>query len=157
MQHLELEVKGSALRVYDHANKGTLIITFKPMGKSEISPLFEAWNDIETAIASGKLKLSLFGYNTIKERRGFVLEGEVVLSSTHLYDPTVINSRLHLVSLKARSYIKDSELTFVGVPHFGRVMFNECQFNSLPNRVSQQYTSYYRNEPMGFNQNAELL
>lgn len=146
MQRLEFEMKRGSLIVTDLYNKGSLHISFKPYGKPCLSPAIEAWNDIETAINSGKLDLSLYGVNTIKEQKGFVLSGKVVLSSSHLYDPVIHNSFSHMVCLRPRCEIIDSTLMNVGFSHFGTVLFKECSFDTTPKRVSQTYSSFYRNQ-----------
>lgn len=147
MQGLEFEIKGCSLIVRDLVNKGSLHIRCKPMGKPLVPPAYEAWNDIEHSIKEGKLNLQLFGFNSIKEQKGFFLEGDVNLSSSHLYDPTIFNSSLHMVSLKPRAVIRNSKLMFVGASHYGTVFFNECQLNSTPSEgMSNGYSKYNQNK-----------
>lgn len=148
MQRLQFAVSRGTLVIDDLENGGSLHISFKPFVKSEISPAYEAWNDIETALNSGELNLRLFGYSTILEQKGFSLKGDVVLSSCHLYDPFIENCRLHLVSFKPRCTIKNSTLAFMGIAQFGMVSFDECNYDALPKRVSYNHTSYFRNQPI---------
>lgn len=148
MQRLHFAVSKGTLIIDDLENTGSLHISFKPFGKPELSPAFEAWNDLETAINSGDLNLRLFGYSTILERRGFVLKGDVLLSSCHLYDPQIENGRLHLLSFKPRCKIRNSTLAFMGLTQFGMVSFDECNYDALPKRVSYNHFSYYRNQPV---------
>lgn len=146
MQGLEFAVKNGLLVINDLEHKGSLHISFKPIGTPLISPAYEAWNDLETLINSGALNLRLYGFSTIREQRGFELKGDILLSSSHLYDPVIDNSRLHLVSLKPRSNIQDSKLKFIGLSQFGMVSFRECILDVLPKRVSTYYSSYFRNQ-----------
>ena len=148
MQRLQFSIKGRTLVVFDRVNGGSLHISFNRKGKFEISPTFEAWNDLEVAINSGELDLILLGYSTIREYDGFILKGKVTLSSCHLFDPHIENSELHMVSMKPRTRIKDSILSFIGIPHFGTALFTECNLDALPKRVSFRYISYYRNQPI---------
>lgn len=147
MQRFEFSVKEGALIVSDLLNKGSLHITFRPLNKPAISPAFEAWNDIETGIKNGTLSLSLFGYNTIREQRGFELRGEIVLSSTHLYDPVIENGYLHMSSLRQKLTILNSKLRFIGSSHFGNVTFNECDLYSTPlGGIPKGFRTYYQNQ-----------
>lgn len=146
MQRLQFSVKKGALVVDDLGNGGSLHITFKPYSKPRIFPAFEAWNDLELDINSGKLDLHLFGYNTIREQKGFLLKGLVILSSSHLYEPDIENGSLHLVSLRPKCIIKNSTLSTMGITHFGTISFNECNFKHAPMRMSDSYSSYYHNE-----------
>lgn len=146
MQGLEFAVKKGSLIIIDLENKGSLHISFRYYGKPAISPAFEAWNDIETSINSGKLNLRLYGHNTIREQNGFAMSGNVVLSSCHLYDPVLHDSFMHMVFLKPRSEIIGSTLMNIGFSHFGTVLFKECQLDTTPKRVSLRYSSFYRNQ-----------
>lgn len=146
MQRLQFSIKKGALVINDLENNGSLHITFKPYSKPSISPAFEAWNDLESDINSGKLNLRLFGFNTIREQKGFLLKGLVTLSSSHLYEPSIENGHLHLVSLRPKCEIKNSTLSYMGITHFGVILFNECTFDHAPKRVSDSYSSYYRNQ-----------
>lgn len=148
MQRLQFAVEDSKLVISDLENGGSLHISFKPLGKVELSPVYEAWNDLETAINNGELVLQLFGYNTILEQKGFSLKGLVKLSSSHLYDPQIENGTLHLLSLKPRCKIRNSSLAFMGISQFGTVSFDECQFDALPKRALYNHLSYYRNQPV---------
>ena len=74
MQRLQFSIKGRTLVVFDRVNGGSLHISFNRKGKFEISPTFEAWNDLEVAINSGELDLILLGYSTIREYDGFILK-----------------------------------------------------------------------------------
>uniref|UniRef100_A0AAU8L0B0 LRR containing protein n=1 Tax=Pantoea phage Survivor TaxID=3232176 RepID=A0AAU8L0B0_9CAUD len=134
MQRFEFTVKGNVLIVDDLVNNGSLRITCKPLSKPEISPVLTAWNDLETSINNGDLYLSLHGINTIQEVRGFNLKGEVDLKSSHLHDPVIFNSRLDMSSIRAKVTIMNSELTRIGITHFGEVTFNECnlEHNYIP-------------------------
>lgn len=95
---------------------GSLRIHCKPLKKPEISPVFVAWNDLETAINNGELYLSLHGINTIVESKGFNLKGEVTLISSHLTDPVIFNSRIDMSSIRARTTIMNSKLRHLGLP-----------------------------------------
>lgn len=148
MQRLQFAVSKGTLVIDDLENSGSLHISFKPLGKPEISPAYEAWNDLETALNSGELNLRLFGYNTILEQKGFSLKGDVYLSSCHLYDPQIENGNLHFISLKPRCRIRNSTLAFMGVTQFGMVSFDECNYDALPKRVSYNHMSYFRNQPI---------
>lgn len=148
MQRLQFAIEKGVLVVHDSENGGSLHISFKSFTKPEISPAYEAWNDLETAVNSGELDLRLFGYNTILEQKGFSLKGRVALSSCHLYDPQIENGNLHLLSLKPRCKIRNSTLAFMGITQFGMVSFDECNYDALPKRVSYNHMSYYRNQPV---------
>lgn len=148
MQRLQFAVEKGNLVVDDSQNGGSLHIFFKPMGKCEISPAYEAWNDLETAINNGELELRLFGYNTITERKGFFLKGKVDLSSTHLYDPQIENGNLHLMVIKPRCHIQNSTLSFIGLNQFGNASFIDCHFDALPKQAPPIHLSYYRNQPV---------
>jgi hypothetical protein len=144
MQGIQFEVQKGRLLLQDLDNKGTLHISFKPFNKPEINPAFEAWNDLQYAISKGELTLALYGHNTIKEQVGFDLKGMVVLSSCHLYDPRIFNGTLHMVSLKQRSVISDSSLSYIGINRYGSVSFKECNLSKTPKGESYHH-SYYRN------------
>lgn len=135
MQRYTFEVQGSTLVVTDELNEGSLRITCKPFHKPDVSPVFELWNDIETAISQDRLKLSLFGISTIIERKRTVLDGEVILSSVHLRDAYLTNAKLHLVSLRQRCNIRNSTLVRVGSTRFGEVTFINCDLNHTPDEL----------------------
>lgn len=135
MQRFEFEVKGSILIANDLETGGSLRIHCKPLKKPEISPVFVAWNDLETAINNGELYLSLHGINTIVESKGFNLKGEVTLISSHLTDPVIFNSCIDMSSIRARTTIMNSKLRHLGITHFGNITFNECEMDTIRNRV----------------------
>lgn len=147
MQRYSFAVEKGTLVVHDQITSGSLRIIFKPQGKPQVSPLYEAWNDLETSLNSGKLILGLFGVNTITERKGFKLEGEVVLSSSHLYDCEVRNGDLHMVSFKQKTLISESTLRYMGSNKFGLVAFKDCFFKTNPvTGYLKGTTSYFKNE-----------
>lgn len=147
MQRYKFAIEKGTLVVHDQVTNGSLRIIFKPLGKPEINPALEAWNDLETALNSGKLILGLFGVNTITERKGFKLEGEVVLSSSHLYDCEVRNGNLHMVSFKQKALISESTLRYMGSNRFGLVAFKDCFFKTNPETgYFKRTTSYFKNE-----------
>jgi hypothetical protein len=151
MQRFEFTVKKNILVVDDLETGGSLRINCRPLSKPAISPVLEAWNDLEHAIEHQELFLSLHGINTIIERRGFNLKGSVTLKSSHLYDPTIFNSEITMTSLKAKSTILNSELTHLGLAHFGNITFNECQLKGTPliiPRRGNQNVVYYQNQLM---------
>lgn len=148
MQRFEFEVKGNILIVNDLETGGSLRIHCKPLKKPEISPVFVAWNDIETAINNGELYLSLHGVNTIVESRGFNLKGEVTLISSHLFDPIIFNSRVDMSSIRASTTIMNSKLRHLGITHFGKITFNECEFGHICTGVPKSRRAdlvYYQN------------
>lgn len=147
MQRYSFEIVKGTLVVTDLITNGSLLIFFKPLGKPVISPALEAWNDLETILNSSKLELGLFGVNTITERKGFKLEGKVVLSSTHLYDCEVRNGNLHMVSFKQKALISESTLRCMGSNRFGLVAFKDCYYKSTPPEgFPNRTTSYFKNE-----------
>lgn len=147
MDRYSFEIVKKTLVVKDHVTNGSLRITFKPMGKPSISPALEAWNDLEVALNSGKLILGLFGISTITERKGFKLEGEVVLSSSHLYDCEIRNGNLHLVSFKQKLLVSESTLRCMGSNRFGLIAFKDCYFKSNPpTGFFGRTTSYFKNK-----------
>ena len=147
MQRYEFTIEKGTLVVHDQVTNGSLRIIFKPLGKPTISPALEAWNDLETSLNSGKLELGLFGVNTITERKGFKLEGKVVLSSSHLYDCEVRNGNLHMVSFKQKTLISESTLRYMGSNKFGLVAFKDCFFKSNPEGgFKSRITSYFKNK-----------
>lgn len=151
MQRFEFTVEGTVLVVEDLEAGGSLRINCRPLNKPKVSPVLEAWNDLEYAIEHQELILSLHGINTITERRGFNLKGYVTLKSSHLYDPTVFNSSVSMVAIRAKTTILNSELSHLGITHFGDVTFNECQLNHTPlviPRKHNQNVVYYQNQLM---------
>jgi len=149
MDRYSFEIVKKTLVVKDHVTNGSLRITFKPMGKLSISPALEAWNDLEVALNSGKLILGLFGINTITELKGFKLEGEVVLSSSHLYDCEIRNGNLHLVSFKQKLLVSESTLQCMGSNRFGLIAFKDCYFKTNPpTGFITRTTSYFKNKLM---------
>ncbi|AEV89477.1 hypothetical protein OBP_040 [Pseudomonas phage OBP] len=149
MQRFEFTVKKNVLVIDDLETGGSLRINCRPLSKPSISPVLEAWNDLEHAIEHNELFLSLHGINTITERRGFNLKGSVTLKSSHLYDPTVYDSSITMTSIRAKSTILNSELSSLGLTHFGNVTFNECNLKSTPiviPRKGNQSVVYYQNE-----------
>lgn len=147
MQRYLISIDKRSLVVTDTVGKGTLRINFKPPSKPKVNPALEAWNDLETALNSGKLVLGLFGFSTITERRGFKLEGEVVLSRSHLYDCEIRNGNLHMVSFKQKTLISESTLSFMGSNRFGLIAFKDCYFKQTPAEgFFRRNTSYFKNK-----------
>ena len=150
MQRFEFIVDKEVLIVNDLIHNGSLRIIFKPFGKPSVSPVLEAWNDLEEVINTGRLNLQLHGINTIVERRRFLLQGDVVLSSSHLYDCSIRNSNLHMVSLKQKTIITNSTLKFVGSSRFGELEFKDCSYTNNPSEgYFRNYTSYLNNQLVG--------
>lgn len=151
MQRFEFTVKKNVLVVNDKETGGSLRIDCRPLSKPAISPVLEAWNDLEHAIENQELFLSLHGISTITERRGFNMKGSVTLKSSHLFDPTIFNSTVNMTSIRAKTTILNSELSHLGLTHFGNVTFNECQLKSTPliiPRKGNQNVVYYQNQLM---------
>lgn len=146
MQRFEFVVDREVLIINDLITNGSLRIIFKPLGKPVLSPVYEAWNDLEYSIDAGRLTLQLYGINTIVERRRFLLEGNVILSSSHLYDCVIRNGSLHMVSFKQRTYITNSVLKFMGSNRFGEIDFKNCIYTSNPPQgYFKNTTSYLSN------------
>jgi len=149
MQRYTFEIIKKTLVIKDLVTDGSLRIVFRPMSKPVINPALEAWNDLEFALKTGKLVLGLFGINTITERKGFKLEGEVVLSSSHLYDCEIRNGNLHMVSFKQKTLISESTLKFMGSNRYGVVAFKDCFFKTNPPTGFLNRTTWVRWE-IGF-------
>ncbi|EBY9764089.1 hypothetical protein D5W64_13330 [Salmonella enterica subsp. enterica serovar Saintpaul] len=149
MQRYLFEIDKGTLVVTDKVGGGSLRIIFKPLHKPTVSPALEAQNDLELALASGKLHLGLFGINTITERKGFKLEGQVVLSRSHLHDCEIRNGNLHMVSFKQKTLISESTLRFMGSNRFGVIAFKDCYFKTNPEQgYFKRNTSYFKNDLM---------
>lgn len=148
MRRFNFDVKGNVLIVNDLISEGSLRICCKPVAKPEVSPVYAAWNDLECSIEHGDLILSLHGLNTITESRGFNLRGGVSLTSSHLFDPTIYDSQLYMTSIRSRSAIMNSNLSFIGVSNFGNITFNECEMKTTPEVTphrKQRDVVYYQN------------
>lgn len=147
MQRYLISIDKRSLVVVDTVGEGTLRINFKPPSKPKFNPALEAWNDLRVALDSGKLVLGLFGHSTITERRGFKLEGEVVLSRSHLHDCEIRNGNLHMVSFKQKTLISESTLSFMGSNRFGLIAFKDCYFKQTPPEgFFRRNTSYFKNK-----------
>ncbi|QYN80047.1 putative pentapeptide repeat protein [Kosakonia phage Kc263] len=146
MQRLAFVIERGILIINDLETNGSLRIKFKPFNKPDISPAFEAMNDLEHAINVGELDLKLYGISTLLERRGFNLRGDVTLKSSHLHDPKITNSSLSYVSLIPRATIINSHIEHIGYSHFGELTFNECSFKANPKqRPYASHAVYFNN------------
>lgn len=146
MQRLNFVIERGVLIINDLETKGSLRIKFKPYNKPDISPAYEALNDLEYAVNTNQLNLKLYGISTLLERRGFNLRGDVTLKSSHLHDPKITNSSLSYVSLIPRATIINSTIEHVGFSHFGELTFNECSFKANPKqRPPTPYAVYFNN------------
>lgn len=149
MQRYLFEIDKGTLVVTDKVGGGSLRIIFKPLSKPTVSPALEAWNDLESALGSGKLHLGLFGISTITERKGFKLEGQVVLSRSHLHDCEIRNGNLHMVSFKQKTLISESTLRYMGSNRFGVIAFKDCFFKTNPTQgYFKRNTCYFKNDLM---------
>lgn len=126
---------------------GRLDIIYRPVGlpkPGELNPVHEIINDINESIRNGELILKLEGFSRITFQKRIHLEGTVSLSSSHLFDPIIINSSLKLVSIKASSYFKHCEMSSVGYPHWGDLTFLYCDFGQSPKGLRPGFAQTFK-------------
>lgn len=137
----------NGVTLLDDINDGRLDITYKPLSvpkPGELNPVHELLNDINESIRNGELVLKLSGFNRITFQKQMKLEGMVSLTSCHLFDPTIINSELKLVSITANSFFKHCEMSSMGYPYWGNLTFLYCDLNQSPEGLRPGSTQTFR-------------
>lgn len=126
-ERYDIYLSGEKIKIKDSLGKGELAIIFKPAKKKEGSDLiYGTFNDIQLALAKGKLELTLQGYSTITVKHDVDLGGYIHLKSSHLSDCVVRDSTLKLVCIKPYSTIKNCQLERYGRTEFGRIDLINC-------------------------------
>lgn len=123
-------IDGHKVLFHDNVCKGSLILYFKPLNPKRGSDLlYGTLNDILLSLKKEELKLELFGITRIRVQDDVVLKGNISLKSSFLFDPILDDCKLHLVSIKGRCVITDSDISHFGDTRYGLLHFTKCQIS----------------------------